>query len=321
MRIGTLGAARITRRALLEAAAAVDGVDVVAVAARDRNRAEAFAEEHGIAQVYDSYDALLADPAIDAVYNPLPNSAHGEWSLRALAAGKHVLCEKPLALNAVEAAEVVAAAERAGKVLMEALHWRYHAVAGRVANLVGRLGPLRRAEAVFLAAIGDESDIRYQLALGGGATMDLGCYCIHALRTIVGEEPTVRSAQATERPPGVDLSMAAELVFPSGVEGRIRCGFDGPEDPLWYLVFEGDAGRIRLDNYVCPQFGNRLTAEFADGDSIDEEVGGPSSYACQLAAFRDAATSGTAPLTGGADAIANAAAIDAVYLAAGLPLR
>ncbi len=322
MRIGTLGAARITPKALLEPAAGIPGVEVVAVASRDRARAAAFAAAHGIPKVYDTYSALLADETIDAVYNPLANSEHAPWSITALEAGKHVLCEKPMGLNAEEVRTMVAAAERSGRILMEALHWRYHPVAARVLELTARLGELRHAEAVFFDRMEDQSDIRYQLALGGGSTMDLGCYCIHALRTVLGSEPIeVISARAVEGPPGVDVSMAAELSFPGGIEGRMRCGFDGPPEPVWTIVLEGAAGRLRMENFVLPQLGNRLTAELASGESIDEELSLRPSYAYQLEAFAHAAATGEPPLTAGADAIANAVAIDAVYRAAGLPLR
>ena len=321
MRIGTLGAARITRESLIQPARDVSNVEVVAVAARERDRAEAFAQLHGIPRVHDTYEGLLADDSIDAIYNPLPNSAHAEWSIRALQAGKHVLCEKPLASNAAEAAEMVTVASRSGRILMEAFHWVYHPAAARLEEIVRRLGPLRRAEAVFLANIADEGDIRYQLALGGGSLMDLGCYCVHALRTISGEEPTVLSARATERPPGVDQSMQAELAFPSGWEGRIRSSFAGPAEPVWFLVFEGVGGRARLENFVKPHLGHRITAELSTGESIDEELSLRSSYAFQLEALRDAAAGELTLRTGGHDAIANMAAIDAIYLAAGLPTR
>ncbi|MDA8296377.1 MAG: Gfo/Idh/MocA family oxidoreductase [Actinomycetota bacterium] len=321
LRIGTLGAARITPAALLAPAADLDRVDVVAVAAREHSRAVAFAQVHGIAKAYGSYDELLADEQIDAVYNPLPNSAHGELSMRALRAGKHVLCEKPLALNAREARTMVDLANELGLVLMEAFHWRYHPAAARCIEIAKRLGRLERGESAFMGRVTDEGDIRFQLALGGGATMDLGCYCIHALRVVSGEEPEVDSAAALERPSGVDLTMDAELRFPSGLEARIRCSFDGPDRPVWYLVLEGSEGRMRMENPFLPHRGNRLTAEFSDGTSIDEELTRRSSYHYQLEAFEQAVRGEKAPLTGGSDAVANMAVIDAVYATSGLGLR
>ena len=320
-RIGALGAARITPAALLAPATELDHVEVVAIAAREHSRAVAFAQTHGIARAYGSYEELLADDLVDAVYNPLPNSAHGDLSMRALRAGKHVLCEKPMALNAREAQTMVGLADELGLVLMEAFHWRYHPVAARCIEIAKQLGSLEHGESAFLGRITDEGDIRYQLALGGGATMDLGCYCIHALRVVSGEEPAVIAATALERPIGVDLTMDAELRFPSGLEARIRCSFEGPDQPVWYLVLEGSEGRMRMDNPFLPQFGNRLTAEFSNGTSIDEEVTHRTSYRYQLEAFARAVHGDEAPLTGGADAVANMAVIDAIYAASRLGPR
>lgn len=321
LRIGTLGAARITPAALLAPAAELDHIEVVAVAAREHSRAVAFAQAHGIAKAYGSYDELLADEQIDAVYNPLPNSAHGELSMRALRAGKHVLCEKPIALNAPEARRMVSLADELGLVLMEAFHWRYHPAAARCIEVAKRLGHLERGESAFMGRIADEGDIRLQLALGGGATMDLGCYCIHALRVVSGEEPEVVSATALERPSGVDLTMDAELRFPCGLDARVRCSFDGPDQPVWYLVLESSKGRMRMENPFLPQYGNRLIAEFSDGTSIDEELPRRTSYRYQLEAFERAVCGDEIPLTGGSDAVANMVVIDAVYAASGLGLR
>src|SRR5512135_1936060 len=151
LRIGILGAARIAPMALVRPAQQVPEATIVAVAARDPIKAQAFATKHGIPDVHPSYDALLADPAIEAVYNPLPNSLHCEWTIRALDAGKHVLCEKPLATNAAEAERMAEAASRTGRVLVEAFHWRYHPLAARMKNVVesGELGRLRDIETSF----------------------------------------------------------------------------------------------------------------------------------------------------------------------------
>ena len=148
LRIATLGAARITPAALVKPAREVDGVEVVAVAARDRGRAEKFAAKHGIPRVLDSYDAVVTDPEIDAIYNPLPNGLHGVWTERALAAGKHVLCEKPFTANAEEAQSVADAAAATDRVVMEAFHYRYHPVAQRMIDVVagGEIGDLRHVE-------------------------------------------------------------------------------------------------------------------------------------------------------------------------------
>src|SRR5256885_6126119 len=184
LRIGTLGSSRISRPALIEPAASVPEVIVAAVAARDLARAEAYALRHGIEKAYGSYQELLDDPEIDAVYNPLPNSLHGPWTLRAIAAGKHVLCEKPFTSNADEAAQVVRAAEDSGLVVMEAMHYRYHPLIARLREVTAGLGPVRHLQCWTSFAIGDPADIRYDFALGGGALMDGGCYAIDVLRLL-----------------------------------------------------------------------------------------------------------------------------------------
>ena len=186
MRIGVLGAARIAPAALVKPAQVVDGVEVGAVAARDRRRAEAFAARYGVPAVHDSYAAVLADPSLDAVYVPLPNGLHARWTLAALKAGKHVLCEKPFTSNAAQAREVAAAADGTGLVVMEAFHYRYHPLARRMAELVrgGELGRIERVETAMCFPLPRFSDIRYDFSLAGGALMDAGCYAVHAMRLL-----------------------------------------------------------------------------------------------------------------------------------------
>ena len=189
---------------------------MVAVAARDRSRAEAFASKHGIPKVCDSYAALIADPDVDAIYNPLPNGLHAEWTIAALEAGKHVLCEKPFTANAKEAEAVAAVATRTGLVVMEAFHYRYHPLARRMREIVesGELGTIRRVETALCFPLPKFSDIRYQYDLAGGATMDVGTYTVHMARLLGCEEPEVVSATAKLRTPDVDRAMRAELSVP-----------------------------------------------------------------------------------------------------------
>ena len=195
----------------------VGEAEVVAVAARDRSRAEAFASKHGIPKVCDSYAALVADPDIDAIYNPLPNGLHAEWTIAALEAGKHVLCEKPFTANAKEAEDVAAVAARTGLVVMEAFHYRYHPLAPAHARdrreRRARDHPARRDRA-RASRCPKFSDIRYQYDLAGGATMDVGTYTVHMARLLGCEEPEVVSAEAKLRTPDVDRAMRAELSVP-----------------------------------------------------------------------------------------------------------
>ncbi|HVC25789.1 MAG TPA: Gfo/Idh/MocA family oxidoreductase [Acidimicrobiales bacterium] len=321
MRIGVLGAARIVPKALLVPAADTAGVVVAAVAARDRRRAGAFASEHGIATVHEDYSALVSDESLDAVYVALPASLHAQWSIAALEAGRHVLVEKPFASNADEAREMVEVARRTGRHLVEAFHWRYHPIAARMIEVGGRIGPLSRVDAEFSTDIHDRSDIRYQPELGGGALMDLGCYAIHWVRTLVGEEPVVERANAVEEPPGIDEVLVADLRFPSGVDARVRTSMRDGQELVAFLTAEGEHGTMTVDNPITPHTGNRLRATFEDGGTIDEEVTGRTTYHYQLEAFVDLLEHGGTPLTGGADAVGNMATIDAAYRAAGMEPR
>ncbi|MER7638171.1 Gfo/Idh/MocA family oxidoreductase [Streptomyces sp. NPDC126522] len=201
LRIGILGAASIAPSALIKPAQQHPRVAVTAVAARSRPRAEAFARKHDVPVVHPTYEALLADPQIDAVYVPLPNGLHADWMLRAIDAGKHVLCEKPFTANRAEAERVAEAADaaraRTGLVVMEAFHYRHHALAARMQEIVrsGELGELRRVEAEVCFPLPRFSDIRYDYGLAGGATMDAGCYSVHVARLLGGETPAVTGAR------------------------------------------------------------------------------------------------------------------------------
>jgi predicted dehydrogenase len=222
LRIGVLGAARIAPAALLKPATAVDGVQVVAVAARSRERAAKLAGRFGVPKALGSYADVLAGPDVDAVYIPLPNVLHAEWTLRALAAGKHVLCEKPLTANEAEARRVAAAADGSGLVVMEAFHYRYHPLARRIEQIVHterRLGAITRVETWMCFPLPRYGDIRYRYDLAGGALMDAGCYALHAARFLGGGEPEVTGARATLRDPSVDRAMSVDLRFPGGVTG------------------------------------------------------------------------------------------------------
>ncbi|MEZ5340081.1 MAG: Gfo/Idh/MocA family oxidoreductase [Acidimicrobiales bacterium] len=326
LRIGVLGAARISQNALLQPATEVPGVVVAAVAARDRGRAQAQADEWGIETVHDDYESLLADPTLDAIYNPLPTSLHHTWTLAALDAGKHVLCEKPFASNAALAREMVDAGNRAwaadGLVLMEAFHWRYHPFATRLRELLrsGVIGQIVSVAAEFSVPIDPADDVRHAYELSGGALMDLGCYPLQWVRFAVEEEPTVSSASMVEGRPMVDVQTAVELAFPGGATGSVTTRMSpGTERQIW-LEVTGSLGTLRADNPLAPHRGNKITVTTVDGQS-EEHVGGASTYHYQLAAFRDAIVHGAPFPTGGDDAIATMELIDACYRAAGLAPR
>ena len=322
LRIGILGAARIAPLALVRPARVVPELEVLAVAARDEGRARRFAARHGIPRVHAGYAELLADPELDAVYNPLPNGLHCEWTIRALEAGKHVLCEKPLAANADEARRMVLAAEKAGRVLVEAFHWRYHPLAERMKGVVasGVLGRLRHVEASFCIPLPLPGDIRYRFDLAGGATMDAGCYPVSIVRHLAGAEPEVVSATARLASPEVDRWMRAELRFEDGRSGRITCSLFSSSLLRLEARVVGDAGEMRVLNPIAPHFFHRLRVRTQAGRT-SERVAGEASYTHQLRAFARAVQQGERVPTDGAHGVANMAVIDAIYRKAGLRPR
>ena len=322
MRIGILGAARIAPLALINPAKENSEVVVGAVAARDVPRARAFAAKHDIARVHADYDKLIADPELDAVYNPLPNGLHGRWTRAALAAGKHVLCEKPFTANAAEARDIADLAAQSDRVVMEAFHYRYHPLALRVEQIIasGELGKLQRVEAAMCFPLPKSSDIRYNYSLAGGATMDAGCYAVHMVRTFGGETPEVVSAQAKLRDPQIDRAMTAELRFAGGHTGRVRCSMWSSHLLQISARVVGDRGELRVLNPVTPQFFHRLSVRSADDNRV-ERFPRRASYAYQLDAFAAAVLRGEPVKTTPQDAIENMTVIDAIYRAAGLPLR
>ncbi|UUO04253.1 Gfo/Idh/MocA family oxidoreductase [Mycolicibacterium novocastrense] len=322
VRIGILGAARITPLALIVPARANDEVEVAAVAARDVSRADAFATRHGIERVHGSYDSLIADPDIDAVYIPLPNGLHGKWTKAAVASGKHVLCEKPFTSNAAEAREIAEMASDSDCVVMEALHYRYHPMALRIEQIVasGELGKLQRVEAAFCLPLPKFSDIRYDYALAGGATMDVGSYAVDMLRTFGGSSPEVVSAQAKLRGPQVDRAMTAEFRFADGHTGRILCSMWSRDLVRLSAKVAGDRGEVRLRvlNPLAPF--SRITVRTAEGKRVERFPRRPS-YAYQLDAFAAAVLRGEPVKTTAEAAVENMAVIDEIYRAAGLPVR
>ena len=317
-----LGAARITPSALIKPAKDNADVVVAAVAARDGARAAAFAAKHGIARVHATYEALVADPDLDAVYIPLPNGLHGKWTRAALVAGKHVLCEKPFTANAAEARQIADLAATSDRIVMEAFHYRYHPLALRTEQIIasGELGKLERVEAALCFPLPKFSDIRYNYSLAGGAMMDAGCYAVHMARTFGGSTPEVVSAQAKLRDPQVDRAMTAELRFAEGHTGRVRCSMWSTRLLEITAHVVGDRGEVRVFNPVTPQFFHRLSIRSPDGKRVERFPRRPS-YAYQLDAFAGAVLRGEPVKTTPADAVENMSVIDAIYRAAGLPLR
>jgi xylose dehydrogenase (NAD/NADP) len=309
---GILSTARINRL-VLDGARKSDRVDVAAVASRDAERADAYARENGIERSYGSYEALLADDGVEAVYISLPNSMHVEWSIRALEAGKHVLCEKPLTRQASEAERAFDAAESAGRVLMEAFMYRHNPQTHRLTALVaeGAIGELRLVRAAFSFTARPASNIRLLAELDGGALMDVGCYCVNSSRLLAGEPSDVQGEQVLGAG-GVDVRFMATMRFANDVLGHFDCGLDmasrheleavGSEGSL----FLGDPTHAR-----APVIEHRVNGKTK---RIELEVA--DSYQLQLENMSDAIRGRAEPLLGRDDAVGQARAIESLYRSA-----
>jgi predicted dehydrogenase len=313
LRLGVVSTANINAK-VLAGARLVDEVEVAAVASRDAERAAAYAAEHGIERSYGSYDELVADPELDAVYISLPNSMHVDWSIRALAAGKHVLCEKPLARSVEPVERAFDAADGAGRVLAEAFMWRHHPQAKRLVELLPRVGELRVARAHFSFAfdagtLGSAADIRLSQELEGGALMDVGCYCVSAARLVAGEPEAVTGQQVIGGD-GVDVRFTGTLAFPSGVLGHFDCGVDTADRAEIEVI--GSEGALRLSD---PFHSTEPVIEVRSLDGSVEriEVERENPYACELRDFAAAVAGEREPLLGRADAVGQARTIAALY--------
>jgi D-xylose 1-dehydrogenase (NADP+, D-xylono-1,5-lactone-forming) len=308
VRWGVVSTARINT-AVLNGARESDRVDVLAVASRDTVRAENYAREHGIERAYGSYDELLADPDVEAVYVSLPNSLHVEWTIRALEAGKHVLCEKPLDRRAAEVERAFDAAERAGRLLMEAFMYRHHPQTRRLREVVadGAIGELRQVRAAFSFTLDDPANVRLRPELDGGALMDVGCYCVSGSRLLAGEPELVFGRQVTGQT-GVDVRFAGLLAFPGDVLAQFHCGFDVPYESRLEAI--GSDGSV----LVPEPFTGRDPHLLLNGERID--VKHLDRYRLELENFGDAIRGEAEPLLGRADAVGQARTIEALYRSA-----
>src|SRR4051794_34233951 len=325
LRVGVLGAARISELSIVGPAAAT-GTRLVAVAARSRARAEAFAETHGIERVHDSYTDVIADPEVEAVYNPLANSLHAPWNKAAILAGKHVLTEKPFASNATEAAEVRDLARGRSLVLFEGFHYLYHPLMKRLMSLLadGDLGTLQRVESTMFMPAPPADDPRWSIALAGGALMDLGCYALHAQRVLgdfAGGEPRLVGATGAERAgaPDVDEWAEAGLEFPSGATGLARCSMVSESWDMSLRVV-GSNGEAFIPDFLYQRYDDRIVIR--SGSSMrTEHCGDATSYTYQLRAFIDAVREGAPYRTDADDAVVTMALIDDCYRSIGLQPR
>jgi predicted dehydrogenase len=302
LRIGILGASRVAVYAMIAAAKDVEGVEVVAVAARDPERATAFAEAHGISKTYADYRALIEADDIDAVYNGLPPNLHAKWSIAAVEAGKPVLCEKPFTLTITDVEAMLSAEARTGQLIMEAQHTYYHPRHARIREIVqsGVLGKIAAITAQFDVPIAETpGEIRWDGAVGGGAVWDLGVYPLYWLRVTMGQEPVLVSAAHRLNGKGADIWTDAAFAFPGGATGSVRCSME--RDFTAWLRVEGERGTLFVDNPLSPSV-QTLTLT-VDGEIFEETFTSRPTYSFQLEAFRDAVLTGTPVATRGEDSL------------------
>jgi len=320
--IGVLGAAAIVPSALANPARGMHEAQILAIAARDPRRASAMAKKHGIPRVHQTYLALLADSDIEAIYNPLPNSLHAEWTIRALKAGKHVLCEKPFASNAQEAEQMAKVARETGLVLSEAFAYRYHPLTARIKEIIasGELGKIQHIDAQFGFLLPSPNNIRFKYDLAGGALMDCGCYPVSLIRYLAETEPTVERAEARLFAPQVDRRMTADLSFPDGRTAHLVCDMLSPGLFRSSLDIIGSDGKLHVFNPYHPHWFHRLTVRAGNG-SRSEQLGNDNVYVLQLRAFLKTIRGEGKLNTGPVDAVNNMHLIDAIYEKAGLQKR
>ena len=285
----------------------------MAVGSRERRRAEDYAREHGLERAHGSYDELLADPGLDAVYISLPNSLHVEWSVRALEADKHVLCEKPLDRRPAAVERAFDAAERAGRLLMEGFMYRHHPQTHRLAELVagGAIGELRLVRSAFSFPLTELGDVRMRPELDGGALMDVGCYCVSGSRLLAGEAEAV-SGEAVVGSTGIDVRFAATLRFGGDVVGHFDCGVDLPRRSE--LVAVGSEGMLTApDPWLVRSSGLELDR---DGEVERIPVEQANRFQLELENLADAIRGRAEPLLGREDALGQARTIEALYRSA-----
>lgn len=329
LRWGLLSTARINH-ALLGPLHTSKRNRLVAVASREQARAERYAREHKIPRVYGTYEALLNDPEIDVIYNPLPNQLHAEWTIKAVEAGKHVLCEKPLALSAQEVDRISAAAQKTGRVVAEAFMYRTHAQTLKVREIVqgGKLGRIQLVRGSFTFLLDKPDDYRLDPAMGGGSLWDVGCYPLSYTRTVLASEPVEVFGCQVTGPSGIDETFAAQLRFPGGVFAQLDCSFAIPYHVFMEIV--GDQGTLVVPVPFNP--GANGAVYLARKDKNERiSIKGTAPYVSEVEDLADAILLGKPPCISLADSRANVVAITSllesartgrpVKLPAGLPVR
>ena len=315
---GILSTARHAENTWLPQAHKAPSGKVVAVASRDLNRAQQFAQENNIPHSFGSYEAMLADDNVDAVYIPLPNSMHKEWAIKTAQAGKHVMCEKPLGINAAEAEDIVAAFEGSNLKFTEAFQWRHGPQAQHLREIVrsGELGDLRFIDAGFSFFLDRDSNIRRNPELGGGALYDVGCYTITAARFITEAEPLAVTAQIHWGHTGVDELTVATLEFPNNVLAHINCSLMLPLRRYYEAVCRD--GSVIVERAYNPNGMENVVVQRGSDREVTKThtLGTDNEYLLLVEDFNRAILDDRDPLYGGDDAIKNMKVIDAIFEAA-----
>lgn len=311
IRWGILSTANIGLRRVVPAIQQSGNSEVIAVASRSLDKAKQFAAERNIPKAYGSYEALLADPEVDAIYNPLPNSEHAVWSIRCAEAGKPVLCEKPLARSATEAQTMVDAFKSRGVLFAEGFMYRFHPQTVQVKQMVdsGAVGQITALNATFTFALRDDNNIRLDPALGGGGLMDVGCYCINAMRLMTGQEPTAWKALAHSGTSGVDEWLAAVLAFPNGAIGHFDCGVRTHRTHTYEI--RGTGGRILVEQAFVPEPHEHPIVRWWQGDRYESiTMPAANQYTLMIEDFASALLNKRPPRYEGQDGVANMQVID-----------
>jgi predicted dehydrogenase len=317
VRWGILSTANIGRGAVIPAIHHSAGGEVVAVASRDAGRAREFAAANGIPRAHGAYEALLEDDGVDAVYIPLPNSMHLEWTVRLAEAGKHVLCEKPLGLTAAECDAMAAAAGHAGVVCMEAFMYRFHPRIDRVLELIakGAIGEMRSIYSAFTFKLTKPDNIRWMPELGGGSLMDVGCYCVNVSRTMARAEPVEVQAVATWTDRDVDAQLAGLLRFEHGVTAQFDCALTMERREVFHVA--GTDGHLEIAGAFLPGTGDVTIEEYhGRGESVSHPVAGADEYQLMVEHFAACVASGIPVRYPLAEAAANMRVIEALYRSA-----
>jgi len=315
LRWGILGVARINR-ALIPPLQASTRNELVGIASRDEGRSKEAAKKWGIPRAYGSYEQMLADPGIDVVYIPLPNDLHTEWTVRAARAGKHVLCEKPLALTVEDVDRIADAARDAGVVVAEAFMYRHHPQTLRVREIVasGEIGRVGLVHGSFTFSIANDADYRLNPAQGGGSVWDIGCYPVSFARLVLGEEPVEAFGWSVSNPAGADTTFAGQLRFGSGALASFDCGFHAPFRTRMEVV--GDKGSIEVPRPFKPGKDEGIVLNRGDDKTEEIRIAGDDLYRGEVEDLADAVLSRRPPRMSLADSRGNVAALAALLRSA-----